>query len=240
MSGRPRAGGSPPPRTTGGLEHINVHAFPHAGQRVQRRAARARSARSHARRGAHRKIGLEEKKARQGLRLTGPGRGACDPPANRTPLTAHRARGRRDIHLPLPIFGRTERACCWRGPARVPTCSGASRRPGLCSSRIEQLLRPISASGRREAPALSSRRTQELRPDGGGSRLLDLVPSDRSPFNSLQDDTAALGGQDVGESRLGFVGDTPTPPLPPLDSGAVLRRHTFLRYTPMRSGGATV
>ena len=131
------------------------------------------------------------------------GRGACDPPANRTPLTAHRARGRCDIHLPLPIFGRTERACCWRGPARVPTCSGASRRPGLCSSRIEQLLRPISASGRREAPALSSRRTQELRPDGGGSRLLDLVPSDRSPFNSLQDDTAALGEQDVGESRLG-------------------------------------
>jgi len=42
-------------------------------------------------------------KTRRDLRLTGPGRGTCDPPANRTPLTAHREWGRCTVHHPHPF-----------------------------------------------------------------------------------------------------------------------------------------
>jgi hypothetical protein len=169
VSGRPRADGSPPPRATGGLEHLYVHLFRDPGQRVANRPAhtprggsRPRNGRAPQRPGSVAFVNdiREQQKARWGFRLTGPGRGACDPPANRhpSPLNGLVEGATSTIHFPNSV-GRSGLAA-----GGVPPVSGllwglSASRSMLKPNRAQ--LRPIFASGRREAPALSSRRTQE-------------------------------------------------------------------------------
>jgi len=204
VSGRPRAGGVTPTAEREGFYRSTFMDFAPPGNwhglRVFAPARAAAAVR-----------GMDDK--RPGETCASPGQAGAPatlpPTGHPSPLFGFAEGAASTIHFPCSV-GRSG-ACCWRGPALRSTCSGASRRPGLCSSRAELKLRPIFfSSGPPEAPALSSRRTQGAASRRGRVEVAGPRPvGTTAPFKSLQNDTAGGGGGDVGENHYADVGDTP-------------------------------